>query len=115
MGNTLVIGREALALLAVATTKGTRDTGGLLEQELVVFVDDEGLGVKDFVGDGRPMTITGEEPWDVALALLARALVVKIGVVAFGVVIGVVLCEFDVVTAVELEVFILRLLRLVRS
>lgn len=42
MGHALVVGRQALALAAVTTTKRAKDTERLLAEDVVVF-QDEGL------------------------------------------------------------------------
>jgi hypothetical protein len=109
----LVVGRKALTLAAVATTKGTRDAGRLLVEEFVVFVQDEGLAVvvltrhsealDSLVGLGR-RSLSG------ALALAATDVVIVLRVIGIGLVLVVIFWDTEIIKAVELEVIVIGLL-----
>lgn len=86
MGDTPVVGWQAITLMAIATAKGTRGTRRRFMKGIVLFIQDKGLGVVELRADGGPLERNrgrlGEGNMS-TLALTAGCGVLMLGSVAF--------------------------------
>jgi hypothetical protein len=111
--DTLVVGRKALALAAVATTKGTRDARRLFVKEVVVFVQDEGLAVVVLAAHSEALDSLvglGRRSLSGALALAATDVVIVLRIVGISLVLVVIIWDTEIIKAIELEVIVIGLL-----
>jgi hypothetical protein len=112
MRDTLMVRRKTLSLTTVTAAEGTRNTGRLLVEEIIVFVQNEGLGVVGLsTGDKtlEGLTLLRETVRSSALALRASGYVVILRIIVICLVLIIVLRDTEIVEAVELEVAIVGL------
>jgi hypothetical protein len=120
MAYTLVVSWESFTLPMATATERARDPRGGLADEAGVFVEDEGIGAVGLSAHGRALGgASSLSRWGRldTLALLARGVVIVLGVVGSSVLVFLVFLFDDaqVVIAVELEVVILWLQKVSRS
>lgn len=112
MRDTLMVRRKTLSLTTVTAAEGTRNTGRLLVEEIIVFVQNEGLGVVGLSTGDRTLeglTLLRETVRSSALALRASDVVVILRIIVICLVLIIVLRDTEIIEAVELEVAIVEL------
>jgi hypothetical protein len=112
MRNTLVVRRKTLSLTTVTAAEGTRDARRLLIEEIIVFFQNEGLGVVCLSSDDGALErgpVLRETSRSGALALLTSFVVVVVWIVVVCLMLIIVLRDTEIVKAVKLEVAVVGL------